>query len=118
MTAKAALRAATPFYIHRGIVIGTRNSAGNLGLTDPARSRSARAPISSSSTPTRGDIANTRRINLVYLRGEEVPWGGAVRQVECEGVDVMAPTPHHVMLCESRASSTHRTEVFDRKLGG
>jgi imidazolonepropionase-like amidohydrolase len=58
----------------QALVIGTRTSAENLGLTDlgtiaPGKSADF---IVLDANPL-DDIANTRRINRVYLRGEEVP---------------------------------------------
>jgi len=58
----------------QALVIGTRTSAENLGLADlgtlaPGKSADF---IVLDANPL-DDIANTRRINRVYLRGEEIP---------------------------------------------
>jgi len=58
----------------QALVIGTRNSAENLGLTDLGTIAIGKSAdfIVLDANPL-DDIANTRRINRVYLRGEEIP---------------------------------------------
>ncbi len=58
----------------QALVIGTRNSAQNLGLTDLGTLAAGKSAdfIVLDANPL-DDIANTRRINRVYLRGEEIP---------------------------------------------
>jgi imidazolonepropionase-like amidohydrolase len=58
----------------QALVIGTRNSAENLGLTDLGTLAAGKSAdfIVLDANPL-DDIANTRRINRVYLRGEEIP---------------------------------------------
>jgi imidazolonepropionase-like amidohydrolase len=58
----------------QALVVGTRNSAENLGLADlgtiaPGKSADF---IVLDANPL-DDIANTRKISRVYLRGEEIP---------------------------------------------
>src|SRR5258708_4004168 len=58
----------------QALVIGTRNSAQNLGLTDLGTLAAGKSAdfIVLDANPL-DDIANTRRINRVYLRGAEIP---------------------------------------------
>ncbi len=60
----------------QALVIGTRNSAENLGLMDLGTIAAGKSAdfIVLDASPL-DDIANTRRINRVYLRGEEIPRG-------------------------------------------
>jgi imidazolonepropionase-like amidohydrolase len=58
----------------QAIVVGTRTSAENLGLDDlgtlaPGKS----ADFIVLDADPLDNIANTRRINKVYLRGQEIP---------------------------------------------
>jgi imidazolonepropionase-like amidohydrolase len=58
----------------QALIVGTRNSAENLGLSDLGTVAAGKSAdfIVLDANPL-DDIANTRRINRVYLRGEEIP---------------------------------------------
>jgi imidazolonepropionase-like amidohydrolase len=58
----------------QALLVGTRDSAENLGLADLGTVAAGKSAdfIVLDANPL-DDIANTRRINRVYLRGEEIP---------------------------------------------